>query len=85
MPEGKFKSRTFRRVYKRTPGSVAVLTHVRRKPAKHKCAKCGTVLAGTARELPYKKLTLSQKRPTRPFGGYMCSSCTRKVLREKAR
>ncbi len=78
MPRKMFRSRTFRRVYVRTP-TKTVINYEKRKPAKAKCANCGTVLAGVASERPYKMKNMpkTKKRPERPFGGVLCSKCTR--------
>ena len=87
MAEGRFKSRSFRRVKTRTPKSKVKIVHTRRKPSKARCAICGKELHGVKRVLPseLKKYSKSQKRPSRPYGGYICASCLRKLMREKAR
>lgn len=87
MPRGMYRSRTLRRIAVKTPGGV-VHTHYRqRKPQKAKCANCAKVLAGVPRELPttMKNLPKSSKRPERPYGGVLCSSCTRTLLKNKVR
>ena len=85
MVSGRFKSRTFRRVFKKTPGSKTVLKHLLRKPKKAKCAKCGDILKGIARDRPtkIKNLPKSQKTVSRPYGGNLCSKCMRKTIKEK--
>jgi len=87
MPEGAKRSRSLRRVFKRTPGGRNVIHYSRRKPSKAKCKECGAVLAGVANERPSKmgKLSKTEKRPSRPFGGVLCSKCTRAHIIEKAR
>ena len=87
MVEGKKKSRTFRRVKTKTPGGKTVTNYKRRKPAKAKCAGCKALLKGVPRELPYKMQNLpkTKKRPERPYGGVLCSKCTRAKMVEKAR
>lgn len=79
MPRGNQKSRTLRRVKVRTPGAKTKLTYRKRKPAKGKCSSCKAVLSGVPRERPYKmmKMAKTQKRPQRPFGGVLCSKCSR--------
>lgn len=56
------------------------------KPAAAKCARCKKPLHGVPRLRPaqLKKLSKSKRRPSRPYGGYYCSSCMREALREKA-
>ncbi len=87
MPSGKHKSRTLRKVFVKTPGSK-VTTHFRkRKPSKAICASCKKQLAGVPRELPAKMVNLPKtaKRPERPYGGKLCSACTRVLLRQRVR
>ena len=87
MPEGRLKSRTFRRVNKRTPGGKRVVHYEKRKPKKAHCAHCGAVLSGIARERPYKMRTMpkTKKRPERPYGGVLCSKCTRFKIKSEIR
>jgi len=87
MPRGMYRSRTLRRVYRKTPSSGVVIHYKKRKPKKSRCASCGNLLSGVPRERPYKmmKLSKTKKRPERPYGGYYCSKCMRKILIEKFR
>ena len=87
MPAGRYKSRTFRRVYVKVPGGRTVLHYRKRKPAKAKCGRCGKILVGVVRERPYimRNLARTKKRPSRPYGGVLCSSCMGLVLKEKIR
>lgn len=84
MPEGKHKSRTMRRVFVKTPGGNNIVHYKTRKPSKAVCGGCGTVLQGVPRERPYKMQNMpkTQKRPSRPFGGVLCSKCMRRVIVE---
>lgn len=79
MPRGSQKSRTFRRVFVKTPGAKTKLTYRKRKPAKAKCSSCSAILPAVPRERPKKmqKMPKTKKRPQRPFGGTLCSKCTR--------
>ena len=87
MPEGKHKSRTYRRIFVKTPGGSTVVHYRRRKPAKPKCGSCGKVLLGVPHELPFKMQNMPKtaKRPERPYGGVLCSSCMRALLKQRAR
>jgi large subunit ribosomal protein L34e len=87
MPSGRHKSNTFRKVFVKTPGSKTVLHYRRRKPSKAKCAQCKKLLQGVPREIPTKMANMpkSQKRPERPYGGTLCSSCTRKLFKQSTR
>ncbi len=83
----KLKSRTFRRIFVKTPGGKTVVHFKKRKPGKARCARCGKMLHGVARERPYKmrRMAKSKKRPKRAFGGYYCGSCIREIIKERIR
>lgn len=87
MPAGRFKSRTFRRVFRRTPGARTSLQYRKRKPSKAKCGLCGALLSGVPRERSFKMMRLPKtaKRPERPFGGVLCSKCMRKKIKDSFR
>jgi len=87
MVSGKHKSRSMRKVFTRIPSGKAKVSYKKRKPSAAKCATCGKVLSGTPRERPFrmKKMPKTAKRPQRPFGGVLCSACTRKKIIAKAR
>jgi large subunit ribosomal protein L34e len=85
MVSGKFKSRTLRRVKVKTPSKTKIVYKVR-KPSKAKCSKCGKSLSGVPRATKSELASMpkTQKRPERPYGGVLCSKCTRALLKEKA-
>lgn len=85
MPSGKFKSNTFRKIFRVTPGHKNVVHHEKRKPSKAKCANCGAILKGVPREKASKMQNMpkTQKRPERPFGGVLCSKCSRVKVKEE--
>lgn len=87
MVSGRFKSHTFRRVVRKTPGKRIVTHYVKRKPQKAHCATCGDVLKGVPQAIPSKMQNMpkTQKRPERPFGGVLCSKCLRLKLKNEAR
>jgi large subunit ribosomal protein L34e len=74
-------------VFRRTPGSRTVKQYKKRKPSKATCAICGKILIGVPRERPYKmqRMQKSKKRPERPYGGVLCSACTRRKIIAQAR
>tara|TARA_Y100000310_G_scaffold334770_2_gene415272 strand:- start:4322 stop:4585 length:264 start_codon:yes stop_codon:yes gene_type:complete len=84
MPAPRFRSRTYRRVFTKVANRVS-LQYRRRKPSQAKCGKCKTQLHGIPRALPYKMSNLpkTKKRPERPFGGNLCTKCTRSLIIEK--
>jgi len=85
MVSGRFKSRTFRRVFRKTPGGRTVLHHVLRNPAKPRCGKCGDFLKGIAIARPNKLRNMPKSRRTvsRPYGGNLCSKCMRAAIKAK--
>ena len=78
-------TRSLRRVKVRTPGSRLVTHYSKRKPSIAKCANCKNELKGIPRERPsvFRNLTLSQKTVSRPFGGNLCSKCSREAIINK--
>ncbi|MBD3259440.1 50S ribosomal protein L34e [Candidatus Woesearchaeota archaeon] len=87
MVQGSRKSRTLRRAHRRTPGGKTVLCFKRRNPNSAKCSRCGAKLSGIPRKIPlkFKNIPKTKRNPARPYGGNLCSKCTRQVLIEKAR
>ncbi|MEM2121580.1 MAG: 50S ribosomal protein L34e [Candidatus Woesearchaeota archaeon] len=86
MTAGRFKSRSWRRIKVRTPKRT-IVRYTRKKPKKAVCALCKKEIHGVPREFPkkLKSMAKTKKRPERPYGGYLCSECLRKVMKEKAR
>ena len=82
MVSGRFKSRTFRRVFKRTPSGKNKIDYKLRKPKVAKCAACKKPLHGIPWLIAskFKNLAKTKKRPQRPFGGNLCSKCSRKEI-----
>jgi large subunit ribosomal protein L34e len=81
------KSRKHRRVWVKTPGGTTKMIYKRRKPAKAQCAKCRVTLKGMPVEQRYKmrNMAKTKKRPERPYGGILCTKCSRELIAEKAR
>jgi len=87
MPQPNKRSRTLRRVFRKTPGRRTVLHYVSRKPDAAICGSCGAKLKGMFREKTSKvrKAATSKKRPTRPYAGVLCTRCMRRKIIEGAR
>lgn len=87
MVSGKQKSRSKRRVYRRTPSGKVVIHYVKRRPRKAHCADCGGKLAGVPALAPtfMRNLAKSSKRPERAYGGVLCSYCSRREIISKSR
>ena len=76
-----------KRMKRRTTSGKVVIRHKRRKTDIAKCARCKRPLHGvpSLHAVEIGKLTKSGKRPSRAYGGYLCSACTRELLKEKVR
>ncbi|HIJ11745.1 TPA: 50S ribosomal protein L34e [Candidatus Woesearchaeota archaeon] len=87
MPAGREKSGRFRKVFVKTPGGKTVVHRRERKPSNAICGNCKKQLAGVPRERPavFNKLAKTQRRPERPYGGNLCSKCTRAVIKDQTR
>ena len=62
-----------------------VIRYKRKKTGLARCARCGAVLHGISRATSNErgKLSFSEKRSERPFGGHYCTKCSRQIFREK--
>ena len=76
-----------RRVNITTPGGRRV-THYR--PRQHGRAQCGVCKSPlqavmTARPRVLRNVPKTERRPERPYGGVLCSKCSRALIKAKAR
>jgi len=87
MVAPRFRSRTFRRVNKKLPGGKTVVCYVKRKPKLGSCSVTGKKLKGVPRERPYKmkKLGISRKRPSRPYGGVLSANALKSLIKKRVR
>lgn len=71
----------------RVPSGESKLTYRRRKNAKPQCAECKADLPGVARgtKAIVRALPRSARRPERPFGGVLCSKCSRRAIIARVR
>lgn len=85
MVKRSLRSRSLRKLKVRVPGGKTVLRHEGRKNAFAKCAVCKHPLTGMTRKTDAgtAKLSRSEKRPERKFGGNLCSSCSRREIRKR--
>lgn len=84
MPRPSLRSRTLKRIKKKIPGGARVIHYIKKKPSKPKCARCKKPLAGTARgrNTAVKRLSKSQKTPSRAYGGNLCPTCAKEAVKE---
>lgn len=75
-----------KKIKKRTPGGKLKIVKRRKKPTVARCAVCGAALQGMPRLEPSKlrKVTKTRRRPSRPYGGYLCTRCMRELFKKKA-
>lgn len=86
MVRPSLRSRSYKRVSKRTPSNRIAIHYVRRRNTPMKCARCGDILNGVPlKDADRRKLPKVMKRPERMFGGVLCSRCLREVLKEVVR
>lgn len=81
------RSRSKKRVKKKTPEG-RVTTHFRRKRSgAPRCARCGRKLPGmrARNSKALKRLNRSRKKVNRPYGGNLCSACMRSEIRGRVR
>ena len=76
MPRRMLRTRSRRRVSVRTPGGRVVTHYKDEKPGYPRCAICGDELRGIPREKP-RKLTRTERRVSRIYGGSVCHRCLR--------
>lgn len=81
----KQRTHSYKRIKLRTPGGNLKIRYEKRKPSIAHCSECKKELKGVPRGLPYeiRKLPKSSRRPERPFGGQLCSECTRKRIKQR--
>lgn len=80
------RSRSHKRIYRRTPSGRTAVHHKRRKNTPMRCSRCGAILAGVPIKDPERRiLPKTAKRPERMFGGVLCSRCLKAVLKEAIR
>lgn len=87
MPEPSKRGRSKKRRRLRLPGG-RVETHYRReKTGASRCGRCGGELSGVPHLIPSRigKLSVSQRRVERMYGGQLCHDCLRDLLKQTVR
>lgn len=85
MVGGAFKSRSKKRIHVRIPSGKSVLRFKEKRPGKPE-SPTGKSLPGTARgtKTEIGRLTKTQRRPSRPYGGVLNSPELRVIMRTRA-
>ncbi|MHA2171727.1 MAG: 50S ribosomal protein L34e [Candidatus Kariarchaeaceae archaeon] len=74
--------RSGKRKLVKTPGGRFYFKKLQKKPNYHHCANCDRKLPGMPRgtRVEIRRLSKSQRSPSRPYGGQLCSPCLRRKL-----
>lgn len=74
--------RSGKRKLVKTPSGKFYFKKLMKQPNYHKCATCNRPLPGVPRgtRVEIRRLTKSQRSPSRPFGGQLCSPCLKRKL-----
>lgn len=81
------RSTSYKGRSRRSPSGKKVLIGKPKKPSHAICALCRKILHGVPKRSTGQmaKLSKTQKRPERMFGGVLCANCTQQLAKEKAR
>jgi len=87
MPKPSLRTRSRKRVQRKVPGGRTTIHYENEKSKPAKCSRCGQMLHGIPRCHPseLRKLTRSQRRIMRMYGGQLCANCLRELLKEAVR
>lgn len=87
MVAPRYRSRSKRHVYVRTPGGRTTIHYIARKPKVGRCQVTGEILKGVPRAsaAERKRLAKTKKRPQRPYGGVLSSRAMRRLVIGEAR
>ncbi len=83
MVNRQLRSTTIKRLIRKTPGGTIVTIYKPKKTGKHVCGRCGAILNMPYDQSKVKKLSKSEKIPSRPYP-MLCSKCVEEVERYKA-
>ncbi|MDH5389958.1 MAG: 50S ribosomal protein L34e [Candidatus Bathyarchaeota archaeon] len=87
MPRPALRTRSKKRRRVKSSGGRVETHYGKEKTEVSRCARCGRALSGLPRPDPSKlrKLPASQRRVERMYGGHLCHSCLRDLLKHEAR
>lgn len=87
MPRPRFRSRSLSRGAIKSPGGRRIVHYRRDRSGGGRCTICGNILHGVPRlrSPKIRKTAKTSRRPERPYGGYLCSGCLKRLLKEEAR
>jgi len=82
MPLPKDRSRSVKRIYRRTPSGRVSVLYKRATKARVKCRLCGAILGGVK---DVRTAAKSERVPSRVFAGQLCSGCVARILKARTR
>ena len=82
MPRPMHRSRSLRRRKLRTPGARLVTHYKRKEGGWYRCALCKRPLFGVPKNV--REYPKTSRRPERPYGGFLCAECLRKLITKVA-
>ncbi|MCS4541568.1 MAG: 50S ribosomal protein L34e [Euryarchaeota archaeon] len=85
MPAPRYRSRTMKKVQRKTPGGKTVTHYKAKKVGAPICGVCGRPLSAVPRSDEVLKFSKSNRRPNRPYGGNLCPICMRRMIKQKVR
>lgn len=76
-----------KKLARRTPSGRTSLLTKNKKPKQASCALCRSPVHAVPREsrAGMRKLSATQRRPERKFGGVLCGNCTSLVIKTRTR
>ncbi len=76
-----------KKLSRKTPSGKTSLLTKNKKPKQGSCALCTKPLHAVPREsrAGMAKLSATQRRPQRAFGGVLCGNCTASVIKTRSR
>ncbi|MFQ6050396.1 MAG: 50S ribosomal protein L34e [Candidatus Hydrothermarchaeota archaeon] len=72
----RFRSRSYKKIYRKSPGGRTVVHFRRKKPGRHRCSVCKKTLNAVSIN--------GRKRPNRPFSD-LCPKCMELKIRKEVR
>jgi large subunit ribosomal protein L34e len=84
LPRPFQRARSRKRSLKRLPGGNVAVHYKKRRLNPRSCSVCGAELHGVPAGAS-SKLSKSEKKPSRAFGGSVCPSCLREIIKKATR
>jgi len=88
MPRPHQRTRSMRRHASKLPsGGGLTIRYKKARVKAARCAQCGRMLFGVPLKAPseFNRLSSSEKRPQRMFGGQLCHMCLQESLKRAVR